>query len=110
MRTPLKISLIAALGISVCVAIVAVAANSVSNAAESLAIEIQLAKPFYVPAARPGKSVRVVIRVPVEPNASADAVTAVKLEPRMDGDKVRVSVFALVGSTNNIKTCSEWDA
>jgi len=81
-----------------------------SKPESSLGIEIALAKPFYVPAARDGKSLRVVVRVPSTSVSSPDAVSAIKLEPRMDGDKVKVTVFALVGSTANIKKCSDWDA
>lgn len=80
--------------------------------APPLGIEIALSKPFYVPAAAGGKTTMIVIRVPVADGASQgqDAISAIKLEPKMEGDKVKVSVFALIGEANNIKTCRDWDA
>jgi len=78
--------------------------------ASPLGIEIALSKPFYVPAANGGKTTMVVIRVPAADGASQAAVSAIKLEPKMEGDKVKVSLFALVGDANNIKTCHDWDA
>lgn len=80
--------------------------------ASPLGIEIALSKSFYVPAANGGKTTMVVIRVPASDGTSQrqDAVSAIKLEPKMEGDKVKVSVFALIGEANHIKTCSDWDA
>lgn len=73
-----------------------------------LGIEIALAKPFYIPA---GKTTMVVIRVPAPDTSSPEeAVAAIKLEPRMDGNAVKVNVFTLVGDADkNIKTCRDWD-
>lgn len=72
-----------------------------------LGIEIALAKPFYVPA---GKTTMIVIRVPAPSASSAgEAVTAIKLEPRMDGNKVKVNVFTLIGEADeHIKSCRDW--
>jgi len=81
--------------------------------ASPLGIEIALSKPFYVPAASGGKTTMVVIRVPATDGGGSqrqDAVSAIKLEPKMEGDKVRVSVFALIGEAAHIKTCRDWDA
>jgi len=77
-----------------------------------LGIEIALKKPFYVPAAMGDKTTMIVIRVPVADGASQgqDAVSAIKLEPKMEGDKVTVNVSALIGEANHIKRCSDWDA
>lgn len=74
-----------------------------------LGIEIALAKPFYVPA---GKTTMVVIRVPdVDSSSSSDVISAIKLEPRMDGSKVKVNVFALVGEADmKITDCKDWNA
>ena len=112
MRIPFRVLLTLAVTIAVSFIIVtAYSRRSDAPKPESpLGIEIALAKPFYVPAARDGKSLRVVVRVPAASISSPDAVSAIKLEPRMDGDKVKVTVFALVGSTANIKKCSDWDA
>lgn len=112
MRIPFRILLISA--VTIAVSFVIVTAYSTRSdrpkPESSLGIEIALVKPFYVPAARDGKSLKVVVRVPATSVNSADAVSAIKLEPRMDGDKVKVAVYALVGSTANIKKCSDWDA
>lgn len=75
-----------------------------------LAIEIALAKPFYVPAATGSRITKVVIRVPLSDDRNPEAVSAIKLEPKMEGDKVRVNVYALVGPTTGIITCKGWDA
>lgn len=75
-----------------------------------LGIEIALKKPFYVPA---GKTTKIIIRVPIMDgnNQGEDQVSAIRLEPRMEGDKVKVNVFTLVGEADkNIKTCRDWDA
>lgn len=75
-----------------------------------LAIEIALTKPFYVPAATGDRVTTVVIRVPLADEQNPDAVSAVKLEPRMEGSKVRVDVYALSGPTAGISTCKGWGA
>ena len=77
--------------------------------ASPLGIEIALAKPFYIPA---GKTTMVVIRVPdADSSSGTDVVSAIKLEPRMDGAKVKVSVFALVGEADmKITNCRDWNA
>jgi hypothetical protein len=80
---------------------------------EPLANEFAMSKPFYVPAAAASERAQyVVIRIPVdkqtEPKKSA--VTAIRLEPRMESDKVRVTVYALQGETDNIITCRDFDA
>lgn len=81
------------------------------RAAPQLGIEIALKKPFYVPAALPGKSVSVVVKTPpLEGNYEDEPISAVKLVPLMEGDKVKVTVFGLIGEAGNIKTCKEWNA
>jgi hypothetical protein len=75
-----------------------------------LAIEIALSKPFYVPAATGTRVTKVVIRVPLVDDKNPDSVSAVKLEPKMEGDRVRVDVYALSGPTAGIITCKGWDA
>jgi len=75
-----------------------------------LAIEIALSKPFYVPAATGNRMTKVVIRVPLIDDNNPNAVSAVKLEPKMEGTKVRVDVYALSGPTAGIITCKGWDA
>lgn len=74
-----------------------------------LGIEIALTKPFYVPA---GKTTKIVIRVPFSDESSQgqNEVSAIRLEPRMEGDKVSVAVYALVGEPDDIRTCRDWDS
>jgi hypothetical protein len=113
MRTSKRILLIAMGVILVSLLMAAVYARRARALdASPLGIEIALSKPFYVPAATGGKTTMIVIRVPVAEGASQgqDAVSAIKLEPKMEGDKVKVSVYALIGEADNIKTCRDWDA
>lgn len=111
MKVHLRVALLTALIVSVSLSVASYSTKShVATPAPALGIEIALAKPFYVPAATDNKLMQVVVRVPSTETTSPEAVSAVKLEPRMDGDKVRVDVFALVGPTTNIKTCKDWDA
>jgi hypothetical protein len=77
-----------------------------------LAIEIALSKPFYIPAtAASAKAASVFIKVPIAlgTNRQPDDVSAIKLEPQMEGDKVRVTVYALKGEADNINSCRDWD-
>lgn len=75
-----------------------------------LAIEIALQKPFYVPAAGDGRITTVVVRVPADyASMEFNAISAVRLEPKMVGDKVRVDVFALRGEPSDVRTCRDWD-
>jgi hypothetical protein len=82
-----------------------------ASKAMPLGIEIALKKPFYVPAANAGKTTKIVIRVPISDgaNESVDTVSAIRLEPKMEGDKVRVTVFALMGEPDDVRTCQDWD-
>ncbi len=76
-----------------------------------LGIEIDMAKPFYVPAATDGKTTKLVIRVPIADGADPlKEVSAVKFEPRMEKGKVRIDVYALRGNAENVKSCREWDS
>lgn len=92
--------------------LVAYAKRSVAPPATALGIEIALAKPFYVPVPTTGKKTSIVIRVPLAEGADLQkAVSAVKLEPKMEDGKVSVTVFVLRGDAdNNIKTCKDWDS
>lgn len=76
-----------------------------------LGIEIALKKPFYVPAANSDKITKIVIRVPISDGGDQgeDTVSAIRLEPKMEGDKVRVTVYTLIGEPDDIRTCRDWD-
>jgi hypothetical protein len=92
-------------------AISAYAARPSRRTAPQLGIEIALKKPFYMPAAVNGKSVSAVVKPSAsEGNSEHEPISGVKLVTLMEGDKVRVTVFALIGEAGNIKTCKEWDA
>lgn len=80
--------------------------------AAPLGIEIASNKPFYMPAAAASSKVAAVfIKVPIASGASRqpDDVSAIRLEPQMEGDKVRVTVYALKGEADNINSCRDWD-
>lgn len=79
----------------------------------ALGVEIALAKPFYIPAATGSRKMSAVVRAPVSQEYSGREITAVKLSPVMEGDKVRVTISALIGDVadiKNITSCKEWDA
>ena len=78
---------------------------------ETLAIEFAMSKLFYVPASSASEKAKcIVIRVPTEKQTErSNAVSAIRLEARMEGDKVRVAVYALRGDADNI-TFKDWDA
>jgi hypothetical protein len=82
-----------------------------ASRAMPLGIEIALKKPFYVPAANAGKTTKIVIRVASSDSSKegVDTVSAIRLEPKMEGDKVRVTVFTLIGEPDDIRTCRDWD-
>lgn len=79
---------------------------------EPLAIEFAMEKPFYVPASAGSERGKfIVIRVPADQQAvpGKNAVTAIKVEPKMEGNKVKVIVYALRGDTNHLVSCQDWD-
>lgn len=78
----------------------------------ALGIEIALKKPFYIPAASPGaRGMSAVVRTPLAENVSEhEAISAIKLVPIMDGEKVKVTVIGLIGDASNITSCSQWSS
>lgn len=110
-KKAILIMAVAATTLSLC--IVSAYATRTSRINESsLGIEVALKKPFYVPAASPSKQgITAVVRTPLAENVSEhEAISAVKLVPVMDGEKVKVTVIALIGDTSNITTCRQWDS
>ena len=78
---------------------------------EPLAIEFAMEKSFYVPASSASEKIKyVVIRVPADKQSEPRKVSAIRLEPRMEGNKVRVNVYALKGDADHIITCRDWEA
>lgn len=74
-------------------------------------IEVALDKPLYIPASMVGRGMSAVVRTPMAENVSNhEALSAVKLVPIMDGDKVKVIVTGLIGDTSGITKCSQWDS
>lgn len=77
----------------------------------ALGIEIALKKPFYIPAATDDKGMSAVVRTPVvDIIPGRELISAVKLVPVMEGNKVKVTVSVVIGDTSNIKTCKDWDS
>lgn len=76
-----------------------------------LGIEVALKKPFYVPAAKEDRTTKILIRVPVGVGVTSgqDSVSAIRLEPKMEGDKVAVRVYAVIGEAEDVRACSDWD-
>lgn len=76
-----------------------------------LGIEIALQKAFYIPAATSDHGVLAVIKTPLAENVPEhEAISAVKLVPIMQGNKVKVKVTALIGNSSGITTCRQWDS
>lgn len=74
-----------------------------------LGIELALKKPFYVPA---GKTTKIFIRVPLPGSTteSESSISAIRIEPRMEDDKLRVTVYALEGEPDDLRTCDDWNS
>jgi hypothetical protein len=83
--------------------------NDGSTSRHRLALEIGLSKTWTVNAATGEHTLRAFVRVP----ATADGqlqFSAIKLEPKMVGDKLQVTVTGLSGDTNAVKSCKDWAA
>jgi hypothetical protein len=70
-----------------------------------LALEIGLNEPWTVNAAMEGNTLRAFVRVPAD---SQSPYSAIKLEPKMVGDKLEVTVTGLTGDTSTVKSCKDW--
>ena len=77
----------------------------------TLGIELALAnKPFYVPAAiSAAKVTSMFIRVPPADTGS-DSVSAIRLDPKMENGKVKVTVYALTEAVDDLTTCPRWNS
>lgn len=80
-----------------------------TNKPHRLAITIELNKAFTVPAATPGHTLETFLRVSPNANSGNQVISAVKLAPKMIGDKMEVTVSTISGDTSLIKTCKDWD-
>lgn len=74
---------------------------------QRLALEIGLSKPWTVNAAPEGKTLRAFVRVPAN---SQSPFSAIKLEPKMVGNEVEVTITGLTGDTSAVKSCKDWAA
>lgn len=72
-----------------------------------LAIEIGLSTPWTVNAATDGRTLRAFVRIPADAKGESP-FSAIKLEPKMVGDKLEVTVSLLSGDTSAIKSCKDW--
>jgi len=72
-----------------------------------LAMEIALEKPWTVNAAVDGYKTGAFVRIPA---AAANKIpyAAIKLMPKMVGDKMEVTLSGLSGDVTGVKTCSDW--
>jgi len=77
-----------------------------STMTHRLAIEIGLEKPWTLNAAREGQTLRAFVRLPSDQQGLA--YSAIKLMPKMTGDKVEVTVSALAGDLSAVKSCKDW--
>lgn len=80
-----------------------------SNSNHRLALEIGLSKTWTVNAAMPGRALRAFVRLPANAG-NQSALSAIKLEPKMLGDRLEVTVTGLSGDTSSIKSCKDWAA
>ena len=69
-----------------------------------LAVEIGLSTPMTVNAGTEERGLKAFWRIPS--NANGDS--AIKLEPKMAGNKVKVTVTVLSGDTSVVKSCNDW--
>lgn len=75
-----------------------------------LGIEIGLSKPFMVPGATKGHILQTFLRVPNGTDGgTGTAFSAIRVAPKMVGEKIEVSVSLVTGDTSLVKTCKDWD-
>ncbi len=70
-----------------------------------LALEIGLNEPWTVNAAMEGNTLRAFVRIPANRQSP---YSAIKLEPKMVGDKLEVTITGLTGDTSAVKSCKDW--
>jgi hypothetical protein len=106
----LKRSLLSIVPVTLLVLLVAVSAQRRAQPATTyLGIEIATSwGPLYLPAAT-NRGPIAVIRVPISKDKGPleQQVSAVKVVPRMEGDKAKVTVYALYGDISQVTSCSE---
>ena len=81
--------------------------DGASTSKHRLAVEIGLEKRWTVNAATEGHTLRAFVRIPASANGES-RFSAIKLEPKMVGDKLEVTVTGLSGDTSAVKSCKDW--
>ncbi len=79
-----------------------------SNPQRRLAVEIGLTTPLTVNANTEGHSLKAFWRIPANANANGESPSAIKLEPKMVGNQVEVTVTVLSGDTSLVTSCKDW--
>jgi hypothetical protein len=83
------------------------------NSKPVLGIEVSQTRPFFMQAAkRPQKLGSAIIRVSSTEGKGSphESASAIRLEPIVEKDKVRVNVFVLYGDTQSLTRCEDVDA
>jgi hypothetical protein len=78
-----------------------------STPKHQLAVEIGLTTPLTFNANTEGRSLKAFWRLPANANANGESPSAIKLEPKMVGDKMEVTVTVLSGDASLVKTCKD---
>ena len=75
-----------------------------------LGIEVGLSKPFNVPGATKGHILQTFLRVPNGTDGgTGTAFSAIRVAPKIVGDKITVNVSLVSGDTSLVKNCKDWD-
>ena len=90
--------------------IVVVFAQKATNRSISqrgLALEIALNTPMTVNANTEGRTLKAFWRIPANANGESPN-SAIKLEPKMVGNNIEVTVTVLSGDASAVKSCKDW--
>jgi len=72
-----------------------------------LALEIGLNTPMTLNANLEGHTLKAIWRIPANANGESP-YSAIKLEPKMVGNNIEVTVTVLSGDTSAVKSCEDW--
>jgi len=105
LRTSLLVSTI--LLLSFIVVVFAQKTTNRANPKHRLALEIGLNTPMILNANMEGQRLKAFWRIPSNANGESSN-SAIKLEPKMVGNNIEVTVTVLSGDTNAVKSCKDW--
>ena len=109
-----KVSLLAAcLTLLSVVTVFTTSRQKAQQATPALGIEIATSKGLlFLPASSTRKVTVTHIMVPLGAGGGApgERVSAIRIMPRMEGDKVKVSVYSVYGDASAAKSCADWKA